>query len=150
MNPTHISLNPHFNELPYEVQNIEKYVFLQKESNFLVAKRRYIEEQIAFCQDEHLKTELKSDLEEVEEDIRFVQLQIPDGAVQELNKVISAYMQLYRLTVEEMAKQSGVSPDTVIEALKTGFLTEESRKFAFWSIRTFRLDANLYLHLFCT
>lgn len=147
MNLTHISLNPHFNQLPYEVQNIERYVFLQKELNYLVAKRRYIEERIAFCLDEHLKNELKEELHEVEEDIRFSQLQIPDGAVQELHKVISSYMQVYRLTVDEVAKQSGVSSDTVRNALATGFQTDESKTFAIWSIRTFRLDANLYLPL---
>ena len=142
----HISLNPHFNELPIEVQNIEKHVFLQKELDFSIAKRRYVEEQIAFCLDEEKKIELKAELEEIEEHIRNVQSILPEGAVKELRFMIYAYMKVYRLTFSEMAKQSGVTVETVRDSLRDGFLTDESKRLAIWAIRTFRLDANLYLH----
>lgn len=146
MSLNHISLNPHFHELPEEVKNVEKYVFLHKELNFYIAKRRYTEEQIAFCEDQEFKKELKHDLQEIEEHIRYVQSQIPDGAVDDLRFVIYAYMKLYRLTFTEMAKQSRVSNDTVRDSLQNGFKSEEGKRFAIWAIRTFRLDANLYLH----
>lgn len=148
MSFTHISLNPHFHDLPEEVKNIEKYVFLHKELNFYIAKRRYTEEQIAFCVNEDLKRELKDELQEIEEHIRFVQEQIPNERVKELHFVIYAYMKVYRLTFSELAKQSGVSIETVRNSLQNGFQTEESKRLAIWSIRTFRLDANLYLHHF--
>jgi len=143
---THISMNPHYNNLPDNVKDIERFVFLKKELNYFIAKRRYIEETLAFSVNEELNSELKLTIQELEKNIREVEMQIPEQIVQDLKFVIKAYMDVYRLTVKEVANQSGVTNQTVKDALKNGFLSIESKKFAIWAIRTFRLDANLYLH----
>lgn len=143
---THISLNPHFNSLPESIQNIEKHVFLYKKMNYYISKRRYLEEQVAFCLDYEKKIELIKEIKETEENIRLLRIEVPTEKIEDLCFVIEAYMNLYRLTVSEVAKQSGVSKKVVREFLQSKAETEESKKFAIWAIQTFRLDANLYLH----
>lgn len=143
---SHISMNPDFDNLPKEIREIEKYVFLQKKVSYLISKRRYLEQNVAFCQDDDLRKQILKEIKEVEDNIRKTKKQYSEGLVHDLKFVIKAYMKLYRLKVEDLAKQCRTTPEIIKNCLEKGFQTKEEKRFAIWAIRTFRLDANLYLN----
>lgn len=145
MIPAHISMNPHFEKLPVAVQEIERYVFLEKEADYLLAKRRHLEETLLFSQEPARRIELINELRETEEQLQYTNSQYPRDLVKDLRQVCRSYMTLYRLSIEDLAKQSKLHSSVVGRFFKEDEMVDDTREFAIWAIQTFRLNANLYL-----
>lgn len=145
MMPPHISMNPHFDELPIEVQEIETYVFLEKEADYLLSKRRRLEEVLVSTHEPVKRIELMNQLKETEEQLQYTNTLYPRELVKDLRKVCQSYMTLYRLSIEDLAKQSKLHISIVGRFFKEDDMLDDTREFAIWAIQTFRLNANLYL-----
>lgn len=145
MMPPHISMNPHFDELPIEVQEIETYVFLEKEADYLLSKRRRLEEVLVSTHEPVKRIELMNQLKETEEQLQYTNTLYPRELVKDLRKVCQSYMTLYRLSIEDLAKQSKLHISVVGRFFKEDDMLDDTREFAIWAIQTFRLNANLYL-----
>lgn len=145
MIPPHISMNPHFEDLPLEVREIERYVFLEKEADYLLSKRRHLEEVLVSTQEPETRIDLMNQLRETEEHLQYTNSLYPRELVKDLRKVCHSYMSLYRLSIEDLAKQSKLHTSVVGRFFKEDEMANDTREFAIWAIQTFRLNANLYL-----
>jgi hypothetical protein len=137
-------------EFSEQVRQLDQMVLLQKEYDLYEHKKRHIRKMMALHYKERsIQRMYEQEFREVTRQMMLLQRQMcPTQEFIDCPRLmISRYMELYQVSVQSVARTLHVSSIIIDQYLQKATQTPETRKFIYWAIRNFRLDANRYLKL---